>query len=132
MHIKNHNQQRGFGILEVVVTLFIIGVTLLLFAIVSNAVVLNKYNRYKEVALRVAEHELQALRTTPYASLPSSGSLVNSQLGTLPQGSASLDISEIGTGLSQATVTVSWRNPTASGTQQISLSTYLWQGGLGK
>lgn len=128
---KLKNQQ-GFGILEVVVTLFIIGVTLLMFAIVSNAILLNKYNRYKEIALRIAEHELQVLRTTPYASLPASGSLSNSQLSSIPQGSANVSITEVSTGLSQATVTVSWRNPSGTADQQLSLSTYVWQGGLGK
>ncbi len=132
MRNKNYNQQKGFGIIEVVVTLFLIGVTLLMFAIVSNSVVLNKYNKYKEVALRIAEHELQELRTTPYASLPSSGSLSNSQLSSIPQGAANLTITEIETGLSEAEVVVSWRNPSGTGTQQVSLSTYLWQTGLGK
>lgn len=132
MRIKNYNQQKGFGIIEVVVTLFLIGVTLLMFAIVSNSVVLNKYNKYKEVALRIAEHELQELRTTPYASLPSSGSLSNTQLSSIPQGTATLTITEIETGLSEADVVVSWQNPSGTGTQQVSLSTYLWQTGLGK
>lgn len=132
MLLKNLKNQQGFGIMEVVVTLFIIGTTLLLFAIVSNAIVLNKYNRYKEIALRIAEHELQELRTTPYANLPGSGSLTNSQLSSIPQGTASLVISEISTGLTEATVTVSWRNPSATGTQQVNLATYIWQTGLGK
>lgn len=129
---QNTQTENGFGILEVVITLFIIGVTLLMFAVVSNAVVLNKYNRYKEIALRIAEHELQELRTTPYANLPASGSITNTQLSTIPQGAGTFTIAEESTGLSEVTVTISWRNPTASGNQQLSLSTYIWQGGLGK
>lgn len=132
MALKNTQKENGFGILEVVITLFIIGVTLLLFAVVSNSVVLNKYNRYKEIALRIAEHELQELRTTPYANLPASGSVTNTQLSTIPQGAGTIAISEVSTGLSQATVTITWRNPSSSGNQQVVLSTYLWQGGLGK
>ncbi len=132
MALKNTQKENGFGILEVVITLFIIGVTLLLFAVVSNSVVLNKYNRYKEIALRIAEHELQELRTTPYANLPASGGVTNTQLSTIPQGAGTIAISEVSTGLSQATVTITWRNPSSSGNQQVVLSTYLWQGGLGK
>lgn len=132
MRPKKFNNQQGFGIIEVVVTLFIIGVTLLIFTIVSNAIVLNKYNRYKEIALRIAEHELQTLRTTPYANLPSSGNLTNTNLSSIPQGAASVSITEVNAGLSQATVTVTWRNPSGTANQQVSLATYLWQGGLGK
>lgn len=129
---QNTQKQNGFGILEVVITLFIIGVTLLLFAVVSNSVVLNKYNRYKEIALRIAEHELQELRTTPYANLPASGSITNTQLSSLPQGSGTMTITEEEDGLSQATITITWRNPSATADQQLTLSTYIWQGGLGK
>lgn len=132
MTLQNLQKENGFGILEVVVTLFIVGVTLLLFAVVSNAVVLNKYNRYKEIALRIAEHELQVLRTTPYANLPASGSVSNAQLSTIPSGAGTINITEVSTGLSQATVTITWLNPTGTVNQQVSLATYLWQGGLGK
>lgn len=128
---KQKNQS-GFSIVEVVLTLFIIGVTLLLFQMVSNTVVLNKYNRYKEIALRIAENEVQVLRTTNYANLPSSGSFSDSLLSTIPQGTGTITISQIDTGFSQATVTVTWRNPTSTSNQQIVLSTYLWQYGLGK
>jgi type II secretory pathway pseudopilin PulG len=130
--LKSQSGQQGFGILEIVVTLFIIGVTLLLFVVVSNSVVLNKYNRYKEVALRIAEHELQTLRTTSYANLPASGAISNTALADLPQGAGTITITEEDTGFAEATVTVTWLNPSGSGNQQLTLSTYLWQGGLGK
>ncbi len=124
--------QAGFSIIEVLITIFIIGVTLVMFQMVSNSVMLNKYNKYKEVALRVAEDQIQDLRTTAYASLPSSGSFNNSLLSTIPQGAGSMTLTQIDTGLTQATVTVSWVNPEPSGAQQVVLSTYLWQYGLGK
>lgn len=129
---KRKQNQRGFGIIEVVVTLFLIGVTLILFQVSSNAIVLNKYNRYKEVALRIAENEIQALKTTSYANLPTTGSFTNSQLSTLPQGAGQLEINEIEGGLTEAIVTVTWNNPSGTDTQQVSLSTYIFQGGLGK
>lgn len=124
--------EKGFGIIEVVITLFIIGVTLIMFQIVSNSIVLNKYNRYKEIALRVAEDQLQELRTTPYASLPASGSFSNSSLSSIPQGAGNMTLTEVDDGFTQASVTVTWRNPKNSGTQSVNLSTYIWQWGLGK
>ena len=130
----NHKKinQKGFGILEVVITIFLIGVTLLLFQVVSNSVVLNKYNKYKEVALRVAEHQLQDLRTTPYGSLPASGSFNNSQLSEIPNGAGQMTLTEVQDGLTEAVVTVTWNNTTGTGSQQVSFSSYIWQGGLGK
>lgn len=138
LEIKNiykkniESTQTGFSIIEVLVTLFIIGITLLLFAVVSNAIVLNKYNRYKEIALRVAETKLAELRTTPHGNLPTSGTFSNSQVEKLPQGNAAMAFTEVATGLTQATVTVTWQNTQNTGTQEISLSTYISQFGLGK
>lgn len=127
-----HKKQSGFTIIEVVVTLLIIGVTLLLYTVISNSITLNKYNRYKEVALRVAETSLQDLRTIDYNSLPASGPFTNAQIQTLPEGSANLEITEVSTGLSKATVTVSWRSPSSNTMQAISLSTFLSEHGIGK
>jgi prepilin-type N-terminal cleavage/methylation domain-containing protein len=127
-----HKKQSGFTIIEVLVTLLIIGVTLLLYTVISNSITLNKYNRYKEVALRVAETSLQNLRTIDYNSLPASGPFTNAQIQTLPEGSANLEITEVSTGLSKATVTVSWRSPSSNTMQAISLSTFLSEHGIGK
>jgi len=127
-----HRKQGGFTIIEVLVTLLIIGVTLLLYTVISNSITLNKYNRYKEVALRSAETRLQDLRTVSYDSLPTSGTFTNAQIQTLPEGTANLEITEISTGLSEATVTVSWRSPSSNTMQEISLSTFLSEHGIGK
>ncbi len=124
--------ESGYTIVEVLVSIFIIAVTLVLFATVANSVLLNKYNRYREVALRVAENQIQVLRTTAYASLPASGSFNNSLLSTIPQGAGSQTITQLDTGFKQAVVTVTWRNPSSSGNQQVQLSTNIWQYGLGK
>ncbi len=124
--------QSGFTIVEVLISIFIIGVTLILFAMVSHAVLLNKYNRYREIALRVAENQIQVLRTTAYGSLPSTGSFNNSLLSSIPQGAGTQTITQVATGFKQATVAVTWRNPTSTANQQVVFSTYLWQYGLGK
>lgn len=126
------SRQAGFGILEVIVTMLIIGITLLLFQVVSNSVVLNKYNRYKEIALRIAEDKIQELRTTPNTSLPSSGPFTNSLLSSMPQGAGTIEITQEADGLSKALVTVSWMNPQGTDVQKVTLSTYLWKWGLGK
>lgn len=124
--------EQGFGIIEVVISLFIIGVSLLLFQIVSQTVVLNKYNEYREVALRAAETQIQTLKTTPYESLPSSGSFSNSQISSLPSGSGQFTVNEVADGLSEVEVTITWQNSGQSGNQTISLSSLVSSGGLGK
>ncbi|HMQ02112.1 MAG TPA: prepilin-type N-terminal cleavage/methylation domain-containing protein [Candidatus Doudnabacteria bacterium] len=126
------NKQNGFSIIEVMVSLLIIGTTLLLYTVISNSITLNKYNRYKEVALRSAETQLQVLRTTSYNSLPASGTFTNSQIQSLPEGAGAMVIEEVSAGLSEATVTISWRSPASEAMQEISLSTFLSQHGLGQ
>ncbi len=124
--------QKGFGLIEVIVTLFLITVTLLLFQATANSIILNKYSRYREIALRIADQKLQDLRTTPYAELPSTGSFADPQLSSLPNGQAAITVADLNTRLKDVTVTVTWNNPNGSGTQRIRLQTYIDQGGLGK
>ena len=130
--LKTKKTQSGFTLIEVLMTLLILGIMMIMFQLVSNSVILNKYNRYKEIALRVAENQIQSLRTTSYASLPASGSFNNSLLSSIPSGAGTMTLTQVQTGLTQAVVTVTWRNPSTTANQQIVLSTYIWQYGLGK
>jgi Tfp pilus assembly protein PilV len=128
---KNHYQQ-GFSVIEVLITLFMIGATLMLFQATANAIVLNKYGRFREIALRVADKKIQSLRTTAFTQLPESGSFTDSQLASIPDGQASLTITEISPTLKDVSVDVTWTNPQNDGTQQVHLQTFVGSGGLGQ
>lgn len=124
--------QNGFSIIEVVITMFIVGITLVLFEATANSLVLNKYGRYKEIALRIADKKMQTIRTTAFASIPASGTFSDSQLSQLPNGQASITTSDISTTLKDVTVTITWTKPSGLGTQQMELQTYVSSVGLGQ
>lgn len=133
MHVtKSQLNQSGFSIIEVLITLFMVGVTLLLFQATANAIILNRYARYREVALRIADKEIQTLRTTPFASLPASGSFADSLMSTIPSGQGSLTITDLNSSLKNVTVTVTWKNPRGNTSQRLQLQTYISKGGLGQ
>lgn len=132
MRKKSQLNEQGFGIIEVVVTLFIIAVTLLLFESTANSIILNRYGRYRETALRIADKEMQTLRANTFADLPPSGSFSDPLLSSLPDAQAQLDIADVSNLLKDVTVTVSWVNPDSSNRQQVQLRTYITQGGIGQ
>ena len=124
--------QSGFSVIEVLITLFIIGVTLILYQTASHTIILNRYGRYREVALRIADQKIQTMRTTAFASLPTTGSFSDSMLSSLPQGAGMVTVSNEGTRLKKVTVVVTWRSPQGTGTDRVQLETYITQGGLGQ
>lgn len=138
MLAKNHHSsaritsQKGFTIIEIVITLFMIGVTLVLFQATANSVVLNKYGRYREIALRIADNQMQTIRTTAFASIPPSGNFVDSGLASIPNGLGTLTVTDVSSTLKIVTVTVTWTKPGVPGNQMVELETYVYSGGLGQ
>ena len=129
--IKNRHQD-GLTVIEVVITLFIIGVTLLLFAVAANSIVLNKSSKYKEIALRIADQKIQTVRNASFSSIPASGTFSDPQLSSLPNGQGNITVSDISATLKNVAVVVTWTNPKTQGTQQIQIQTYMSSGGLGQ
>lgn len=129
---QNKSRQAGLSIVEVVITLFIIGVTLILYQATSRTVILNRFSRYKEIGLRIADQQVQTLRTTAFASLPASGTFTSPLLSSLPQGTATMTLTDENVRLKRVIVTVSWKNPQGPGMQQVQLATFIAQGGLGQ
>jgi prepilin-type N-terminal cleavage/methylation domain-containing protein len=133
VHLKTEkNNQSGFSVIEVLITLFMIGVMLMLFQATANAIVLNKYGHFKEIALRIADQKIQEVRTTSFATIPSSGTFTSPLLATIPGGQASLTMNDLEDNLKEVIVVVRWNKPNNSGTQQVQLQTYIFQGGLGQ
>ncbi len=129
--IKNRHQD-GLTVIEVVITLFIIGVTLVLFAVAANSIVLNKSSKYKEIALRIADQKIQTVRNASFSSIPASGTFSDPQLSSLPNGQGNITVSDISATLKNVAVVVTWTNPKTQGTQQIQIQTYMASGGLGQ
>jgi prepilin-type N-terminal cleavage/methylation domain-containing protein len=124
--------QAGFTLIEVLVTILLIGATLAIYRVTAQTVVVNKWNKNKEVALRIAEKKMESLRTTSFASLPSTGSFADAALSDLPSGAGNLTVTNVNDETKNIQVTVTWTNPGDPTSQSISIETSITEGGIGQ
>ena len=120
---------RGFSLIEVIVTVFVIGLAFLLYQGAIQNVFVSRSAKDEEVALRVASDKLEELRKGGYANLPASGSFSDAQLADLSQGTGSLTIADFNAETKQVEVTVSWNETSTGGTHSVLLSTLMTQDG---
>ncbi len=123
---------QGFTIIEVVISLLIVAAGLVIYSSSANSVILNRNTRHQEIALRIAVTKIDDLRTTPFASLPASGSFTDPLLSSLPSGQANLTVSDLNSKTKQITVAVSWQESGSNPSHTVSLNTLITQGGLGQ
>lgn len=126
------NSARGFSLIEVIVSIFIVGVILLMVQAVARSSVLVRTSKNQGIALAIARNELEGLRAGGYATLPSSGSFSDSLLSALPSAATTtLAVSAYNAKTAQVTVSVVWRDPGSAASSTVSLSTLITQtGGL--
>ncbi len=116
--------------IEILVSIFIIGIFFILLQVAANVTLLNRTVRNREVALRIANTEIESLRLLPDASLPASGSFSSPLLSSLSQGQANRTVTDFNSQTKQAVVTVSWKEPGTVNTHTVSLTTLITKGGL--
>lgn len=123
---------RGFSLVEVVISICIIGAILILLQSVVRTGVLVRTAKNEGVALSIARNELESVRSSGYSALPGSGSFSDSLLSTLPSGATTtLTVSAYNAKTKQVTVTVVWRDPGNTASTTVSLDTLITQtGGL--
>lgn len=126
--LNYRREQSGLSTVEVIFSLFVIGVAFVVYAASLNLVPLIKSTRHQNVAYHLALKQIEQFRNTDFSALPASGALVDSDLSLLPSGTAQLTVSEEATGLKRLTVTVSWSE--AAGGKSVSLDTLIYQNGL--
>ena len=131
-HQSKKTNQSGFTLIEVVLTIVLIVATLIIYQATTKTVVVNRWNGYKELALRSADNKIQSLRTTPFATLPASGTFSDSLITSIPDGAGAITVTALNATTKAITVTVSWSDPSNTDTQQVRLDTYISQGGLGQ
>jgi prepilin-type N-terminal cleavage/methylation domain-containing protein len=125
------NSKSGFSLLEVLVTLFIIGLVLVLYQAALGKVKLIQYAKNQEIALRIANNKIEVLRAGGYSALPSSGSFYDSQLNSLSNSSANMTVTDYNADTKQVIVTIQWQEPVSSSPKEISLITLITKtGGL--
>ncbi|OGZ69007.1 MAG: hypothetical protein A3D35_02620 [Candidatus Staskawiczbacteria bacterium RIFCSPHIGHO2_02_FULL_34_9] len=131
MNKKNNiKNQKGFTLLEVVVSIAVIAGLFMLYTAVISNVSLSRTIKQKDIALKIASHEIEGLRAGGYDLLPVSGSFSDDNLSLLPSGEGALRVSDYIDDVKEVVVTVSWVNFLGK-SQSLSLSTLiLEEGGL--
>jgi prepilin-type N-terminal cleavage/methylation domain-containing protein len=123
-----HRSERGFTLLEVVVTIFIVSLLVYACTSIASTLTLARSAEYQSIAARIAATKLDTLRTLGYAALPGSGAFSSNELSALPQSSGSITVSAINAKTKQVTATVSWNDKSA---RSVSVTTLITEtGGL--
>lgn len=119
----------GFTLIEVLVSILLLGAMLLTFQAVLLGTPLTRTVAHRELALSIATHQMETLRDGGYAVLPASGSFADPLLSELPSGSGTLAVTAYNAKTKRVVVTVAWTEP--SGAQSVALTTLITEtGGL--
>jgi len=121
--------QKGISLVEVVVALFVVSVLFWLLYIEFQTLSISQSQSYEDIAYHVASKEMESLRATSFGSLPSSGTISDSQLSQIPSGSGSFTVSNYAayTGMKELVVTVTWNN---GGNKSVVIRSLAASGGL--
>ncbi|MFA5744632.1 MAG: prepilin-type N-terminal cleavage/methylation domain-containing protein [Candidatus Paceibacterota bacterium] len=120
----------GFSLIEIIISIFIIGSMLILLQAIIHSDILVKNSKNQGVALAIARNELESLRAGGYTILPQSGSFSNDLLNTLPVGAtATFTISTYNEKTKQVSVNVIWMEPGYTASSTVSLSTLITDSG---
>jgi len=124
--MKKTTNQKGFSIIEILITLFIIGVMMVLYYAALNSAALSKKLKNENLAYHSANKKMEELRGTPYDSLPPSGNFTDTSFST---GSGTFEVNSVAgfTGLKEIVVTVSWNDGIA---KSVVIKSYSGSGGL--
>ncbi len=128
--LKNtQKNQSGMTLIEMLISIAMIGGLIVLYSASFNVIGLTKTMKSENIAYHIANIKIEELRTTTYASLPPSGSFTDPQLSQLPSGTAAFTVTNYGsyTGLKEFVVTVSWNDGRA---RSVQLKTLAGTGGI--
>ena len=123
---------RGFSLVEISVSIFIIGVMLIMLQAIMHSGALVRISKSQGIALAIAHNKLENVRAGGYAALPPSGTFSDSLMSTLPPlATTTLTVSVYNAKTKQVSVSVVWRDSGATASSTVSLSTLITQtGGL--
>ena len=122
--------KKGSTLIEVVISISILAATFVIFQATVNTIFLNRESEHRDLALRIAQTEIDITRALSFANLPASGPVSSTLLSSLPQSQANRTVTEINGQTKQISVLVSWREPTAKATSTVNLTTLITQGGI--
>src|SRR3989344_6457773 len=109
MNKKNNiKNQKGFSLLEVVVSIAIIAGLFMLYTAVISNIYLSRTVKQKDIALKIASHQIEGLRAAGYDLLPATGSFNDINLALLPSGSGTVTVTDYSDQIKQVVVAVAW------------------------
>lgn len=123
---------RGFSLIEVTISIFIMSVMLLLLQSIIRSNVLVQTSKNQSIALSIARNKIESLRIGGYAALPASGSFSDSLISTLPlAATTTLTVTTYNARTKLVSTSVLWRDRGSTSSSTVSLSTLLIEtGGL--
>ncbi len=129
IHNSSKNSQGGFSLIEVIISMFILFVLFDLLIMEINLLKISQKQRYENIAYHIANQQMENLRATPFASLPSSGNISNAQLLQIPSGAGNYTVNDYSgySGMKELVVTVIW-NDTIS--KSVVIKTLAGSGGI--
>src|SRR4030042_2081327 len=122
------SSQKGYLLIEVCVSLLLVTFILVLYTNAINIMRLIDFSKYKLIATNVASRKIENLRNIPYDQVTGTGTLTDPELGKLPLGSGSWNVSVHQGDLKQVTVQVNWKENQRD--NSIKLETLIGQNGL--
>lgn len=124
------NAFRGFSFIEVSISIFIVGVMLLMLQSVVRSGALVRISKSQGIALAIARNKLENMRVSGYAALPSSGTFSDSLMSALPPlATTTFTVSVYNEQTKQVSVSVVWKDPGSTASSTVSLSTLITQAG---
>lgn len=122
---------RGFTLLEVVISLFVVGVAVVLAGTLVHVIPLVRHAKNEDIALKIAANEIETVRAAGYGSLPGDGSFSDALLIDLPMATGTIEVEDFNDKTKQVTARVSWQETSSAASSTVELSTLITNiGGL--
>lgn len=118
--------RHGFSLIEIVVSIAILGVVLGALGALVHTAPLARINRNEDIALSIARNKLESLRTGGYDALPASGPWSDALLSALPSGTDAITVASYNSKVKRVDVTVSWQDA-GQATRSVTLTTLIAQ-----
>jgi len=140
--LKIVSSQRGVGLVDAIITLFLLGIAGAVFsAMYPTGIKASRQAHQYKVAASIAQRKMEQVRAMPYESItpvglmagsiidqddddsPYSFTSVDGVADQLVSGTGSLSVSELSSGVKWVRVSVSWDGPPGSPDRTITLTT---------
>lgn len=127
--LAHRSTAKGFTLIETVVSIFVVGAVIAIFAASSSTLSLTRDAKNQDIAMHIANSKLAQIRADGYDALPQDGPFTDPLLSSLPNGEASTTVSVFNDKTKQIDVTVGWKRANAQRT--VVLTTLMTEtGGL--